>query len=380
MVRHARAELADPVRNPYDTFVRARWRDRRTRALWVLIGPFAESSAPAGADGAIQALVELPRMVPVALTLPLRILQLPFLGPPPTASVTAVQAERYLRLAPDGAHAGEVSGWLLAYEEGRDNYVAALRVAEARDPGGDHAGLREQAARQALSVAEREERSDFRHALLAGVARRFQGTQVGDEAGRLLRSEREAFTPQRVAISRGFLLENPEVTGVRGLDLDPALLDGDASNGELHPDGVALVGGRVLELSFVGASGDEDDPADTRHEQVSAEQLGRLVARLEETSFRNALLDEGDPIRPDAQRDQWFERARLGLADDIDPRATAQASFAYRGLRERYGLVRRREPVLPFDIVVQGSLADLSLGAFPRMRAPEVTEDALLYE
>jgi hypothetical protein len=380
MVRHAEAELADPVRNPYDTFVRARWRDRRARALWVLIGPFAEAGPPRGAEGAVETLVELPRAIPVALTLPLRIVQLPWLPPPATASVTAVQAERYLRLAPAGVHAHEVSRWLQGYEEGRDNHLAALRLAEARDPGGDHADLREKAARQTLEVARREERSDLRHALLAGVARRFPGTQAGDEAGRLLRSERDELTPQRVAISRGFLAENPELAGVRGLDLDPALLDGDARNGELHPDGVALVGGRVLELSFVGASGDEDDPAETRREQVSRERLARLVARLEETSFRNALLDEGDPIQPDAQRDQWFERARLGLADDIDPRATSQASFTYQGMRDRYGLVRRREPLLPFDIVVQGSLTDLSLGAFPRMRAPEPPEDALLYE
>ena len=49
-------------------------------------------------------------------------------------------------------------------------------------------------------------------------------------------------------------------------------------------------------------------------------------------------------------------------------------------MRERYGMVRRREPLLPFDLVLQGSLADLSLGAFPRMRGPEHPKDALLYE
>ena len=34
---------------------------------------------------------------------------------------------------------------------------------------------------------------------------------------------------------------------------------------------------------------------------------------------------------------------------------------------------------LPFDIVVQGSLTDLTLGAFPRMRTPDETPDAVLY-
>jgi hypothetical protein len=48
-------------------------------------------------------------------------------------------------------------------------------------------------------------------------------------------------------------------------------------------------------------------------------------------------------------------------------------------MRERYGLVRGRESVLPFDLVVQGSLQDLSLGAFPRWRPPKETPDAFLY-
>ena len=72
--------------------------------------------------------------------------------------------------------------------------------------------------------------------------------------------------------------------------------------------------------------------------------------------------------------------ARLGLTELPPVGAGGEASFAYRGLRERYGVVRRREPILPFDIVVQGSLSDLSLGAFPRLREPRPTADASLYE
>jgi hypothetical protein len=48
-------------------------------------------------------------------------------------------------------------------------------------------------------------------------------------------------------------------------------------------------------------------------------------------------------------------------------------------MRERYGLVRGRESILPFEIVVQGSLPDVSLGVFPRMRPPRATPDAVLY-
>lgn len=380
MVRHARAALADPVRNPFDTFEAARSRDRRRRALWLAIGPFAESEAPDSPDDALVTLVELPRMAQVLVTFPLRLLQWPFASPMSTSKVTAVQARRYLSLHPHGVHADEVMDWLESYEKSRSNPLAALAVAEQRDPEGDHEDLREEAARQMLRVALREERSDLRRAMLAGVTRRFPETEAGDTAGRRVREETQESTPHRIAITRGFLLENPEVAGPRGADLDPALLDEDGRNGELHPNGLALVGGRVVELSYLGPSGDEDDEPEIRYVQLSPERYARLVARLEETSFRNALLEKEDDVVPDAYRDAHFERARLGLTDDVDDRPTARSSFAYTGMRERYGLVRRREPVLPFDIVVQGSLADLSLGAFPRMRSSEEPEDALLYE
>jgi hypothetical protein len=51
----------------------------------------------------------------------------------------------------------------------------------------------------------------------------------------------------------------------------------------------------------------------------------------------------------------------------------------YESLRERYGVVRGRDSILPFDLVFQGSLFDLSLGAFPRWRQPKETPDAFLY-
>jgi hypothetical protein len=57
----------------------------------------------------------------------------------------------------------------------------------------------------------------------------------------------------------------------------------------------------------------------------------------------------------------------------------AESNFSYTGMRERYGMVRSRESILPFDLVIQGSLADLSLGAFPRIRTPRETPDAYLY-
>ena len=56
-------------------------------------------------------------------------------------------------------------------------------------------------------------------------------------------------------------------------------------------------------------------------------------------------------------------------------RSSAESTYAFIGLRERYGLVRGRESILPFELVVQGSLPDVSIGVFPRMRTPRPTPD-----
>lgn len=380
MARHAEAARRDPVRNAYGAWREARGRERRRTLAWLLLGPLLQGPGD-GVTGAIRYLLDLPLRLQGAALLPVRLIELPWRGPTPGDDATAVYARRYLARRPRGDHAEAVSDWLEAHERAHDNYVGALRVAEGR-PDPDDAeldALRERAAQQAFDVAAKEERRDLRARLLLNVAKTFPETRAGREAGERARKEAVEHTPHRIALSRGFLRENPEVAGPQGLGLAPGLLDGDPSNGELHPDGVALVGGRDLEISLLAPSGDEDDEPERRTVRVSDAHLARLVARLEETSFRNALVDPDDALEPDAQRDVVFERARLGLADDVDTRPTAEARYAYRGMRERYGMVRSRESILPFDIVVQGSLADFSLGAFPRWRKPPETPDALLY-
>ncbi len=132
-------------------------------------------------------------------------------------------------------------------------------------------------------------------------------------------------------------------------------------------------------MSYLARSGDEDDPAQRVRETLSEEHLARVVSQLEETSYRNMLLDPDADVAPDARRDLFFERVRLGLADEVDRRPAASSDYAYRGLRERYGMVRAREPILPFDLVLQGSFHSLSIGAFPRFRPPKETPDAILF-
>ena len=112
---------------------------------------------------------------------------------------------------------------------------------------------------------------------------------------------------------------------------------------------------------------------------MSEERLARLVSKLEETSLRNALLDPLAAPDPDAPRDLFVERARLGVVDRPDRRAAARSEYAFVGVREKYGIVRMRESLLPVDFVIQGSFPDLGFGAFPRLHQPKLTPDAVLF-
>jgi hypothetical protein len=142
---------------------------------------------------------------------------------------------------------------------------------------------------------------------------------------------------------------------------------------------VALLGGSIVEVNYLAADGDPSSPPQAERERLGPEEMARVVSVLEETTFRNSLLEVDAPIVADADRDAFFERLRLGLADQIDARPEAGSSYASRGMRERSGMVRSRDSILPFDLVLRGSLSDLSLGAFPRFRPPRETPDAFLY-
>jgi hypothetical protein len=272
--------------------------------------------------------------------------------------------------------------WLFAYEKDRGNWPAALRLAEFRPDveRAERAELVERAARQQLAAADRAARRDLRGSILQGVVREYPDSDAGRDAGRRARSELETASAQRIRVTRGFLEENPRVAGSGGLGLSPNLLDGDRRNGELHPQGVSFLGGRVLEFALLAESGDEDDPPATVRRHIDADRLARAVAMLDETARVNPQLDPDEEFEADASRDVFFERARLGLADEPDTRAAAESTYVFRGLRERYGIVRGRDSILPFDLVLSGSLEDLSLAAFPRWREPRRTPDAFLYE
>jgi hypothetical protein len=294
---------------------------------------------------------------------------------------TAVLGYRYLGLEPEGAHAREVMHWLLDYEESRGNYVGALRVADFLpdfDPD-ERMALADRASLQTLTSAERVRRPDRRHQALRLTTTEYPDTEAGTAAGKRIRWELENATPQQIRVTRSFLKENPRVAGPNGLGIDPRLVNDDVEDGELHPMGVSFLGGRVLRFHLLPASGDEDDAPEDVDKTVSKERIARLASVLDETTRRNQLLDSDDVLGADADRDRFLERARLGLVEHPDTRPTAQSTYVYESMRERYGLVRGRESVLPFDLVFQGSFADFQLGAFPRWRPPKETPDAFLY-
>jgi hypothetical protein len=381
IARHARSWLESPELSPYRAYRRERWRNRRQLALFVVAGPWFRGPPDRGLPAPVEWLLDLPALPQVLLGSPIRLLQLPWTDPMPAELAAAIQAKRYLARFPRGEHAGEVAAWLGDFEADRGNAIGALHAARLA-PAPDAAELREleeAAAAQALEVASGERSRALRFRMYRDLLREFPDTASARTAGIAFREELLDATPQRVRISRGFLVENPAVAGPLGLGLSPQLLDGDASNGELHPDGVTLLGGGEIEVAYRAPGRDEKAAPESRREPISSEALARVVSLVDETALRNSLLDSDDAYLADAQRDVFFERARLELGDDPAARVGASASFSYRGMRERYGMVRARESILPFDLVLQGSLWDFSLGAFPRWRAPRETPDAYLY-
>jgi hypothetical protein len=378
--RHAEALVENPAQHPWRAFRRARSASRWEQAGWIFFGPLVEGPRDLDLPRPVEWLIDFPLFIEMLTTFPNRLLRYPWLAPWPFGGEAAAHARRYLALAPDGAHAESASGWLEGWERRRGNWLAAFEVAEAagRDPRA-LAKLRERAADQALAGALRQRRRDLRVDGLRQVARSFSGTPASAEAAAAARRELEEATVQHIRISRQFLIENPAVAGPDGIGLRAELLDGEAANGELHPQGVILTGGRELAFQLLAESGKASDPPVARRQSVSIERLARLVSLLDETATRNFVVDPGDVLAPDAGRDRFFEQARLGVADAADTRPTAASSYAFIGMRERYGLVRGRESILPFEIVVQGSLPDVSLGVFPRMRPPRATPDAVLY-
>jgi hypothetical protein len=381
MTRHARQLLDDDWQNPWDAYLRLRRSGRRQALAFRFAGEWMNRPQYPNIWPPVAYLIDLPTIAMTIAMAPVRALISPFTGFPDFQRATALAAYRYLLRHPEGDHQQEVLAWLYDYERSGDHYGRALRLADLIPdfPADERTLLVEKTADEQVEHLDRIDRRDQRASVLRGIATEYPDSKGGRSAGLKAREELEKASPQNIRISRGFLLENPSVASDSGLGLSPSLLNGDPTDGELHPDGVVLRGGRVLEILLRSEGRDEDAPAESRVRRISKRRLTRLTSALDEAIRRNDLVDAGARFAADANRETYLEQARLGLTDEADLRPTAESSFVYKSLRERYGAVRGRDSLLPFDLVFRGSLGDFSLGAFPRWRPPPETEDAFLY-
>lgn len=371
MARHAALVVVDPEQNPYAHYEVAKAQERGRIVRWLLLGKFASGPRERDLPTPVEWLIDLVPMTYSVLMTPLRAMQVPnarvqFGGPVLHAG------NRYLAHFPEGEHAAEVREDLEQRYADAGQWTRALALQEARpDPDPEQVSdYRERISERTLEYAEGRPRLRARLEIYRAVASEYPETRAGKRATRLLGEEMQKLTPQEIRVSREFLRENPAAWAPGALSLRPQLMDGNRRNGELAESGVTLLGRTVVRLDLDG-----DEPVTV---EVPPGQFARFVAALEEASNRQLATDEQDHASHDPQRDVFFERARLGLLSQADVRPTASSHAVFLGSDEKDG-VRRRESVLPVDVVLQGGLEDFGFAAVPQIRLPHESPDAFLY-
>jgi hypothetical protein len=370
--RQAGALLADPSRSAWLHYQTAVSADDRARLGWIAVGRFANGAQHRNLWRPIEYLVDLPGLAMAIGTFPLRIAQYPS-ARSQFGNGVLLAGERYTARYPDGPHAEEVNRELESLYALHGQPSAALRHAQARrepDPK-KIAEYRAQVAAQLLAAADKQTRMDVHMGYLAAVAREYPDTPSAAEARKKFAEEKAAASPQRIRLTREFLLEHPSLWAPGALGLRPELLDGKRANGEIAETGVTLLGKNVVEISL-----EDREPV---RSLVPAEDFARFVAQLEETSHTSLARDDREKAVPDAARDAFFASSRLGvIASDSRPAARSDAVF--ESTEEKHGSVRSRDSILPVELVLHGDLETLGLSAFPRIRLPEASPDTLFYQ
>ena len=382
MARHAAWLTQNTREDPYLAFRRLKSSQSWALFRYRILADWTRGTRYPNLPKPVAYLIESPGVAQTVATTPIRLIFGAWNDHPDFDQPTAVAAYRYLGLEPSGEHRREVLEWLVDYEQGRGNAVAALRNAdfiEYFEPE-RREKLLEEASEQALAGATRIRRVDEQQRVLREVARQFPDTDAGNAAGTLAREQALDHSPQRIRVTKSFFEANPRVAGEDGLGLRPELLNERTEDGELHPEGVTFLGGQRIMIALLDEDGDEDAEPAYVFRTVSQRRIGRTAALIDTTARKNQLIDPDEQLGSDGDRDQYIERAALGLTSEVDDRPSARSTYVYRSMRERYGMVRSRESVLPVDLVFQGNFTDLSLNAFPRWRPPKKTPDSFLYE
>jgi hypothetical protein len=372
MARHAAVTVIDPDQNPYAYYEAALDAEQEQIGAWLLLGKFASGPRDRGLPEPFEWLIDAVPMVYAFAMTPFRALQYSNARAQFGGSVLFA-GDRYLAHFPDGAHAEEIRADLEERYDVRGQWTRALALHEAREaPDAETiASYRKRIADRSLDYAQSQPLARTRIEVFRAIASEYPETAAGKQATRLFGEEMEKSTPQQIRVSREFLDENPAVWAPGALALRPELMDGNSRNGELAPPGVTLLGRTVVRLAL-----DEQEPVTV---EVPPQQFARFVAALEEASNRQLATDERDRASHDPQRDVFFERAKLGLLDRADMRPTATSHAVFLGSTEKYGMVRRRDSILPVDVVLQGGLEDFGFAAVPKIRLPRESPDAFLY-
>jgi hypothetical protein len=372
MARHAAHVLADSEQNPYRAYRRALREQRGALLRWVMLGRLARGPAERGLPRPLEYALDSLALPVVVVSMPLRLLALP--AARARASPPILRAgERYLARYPQGAHAARLHRDLESRSARAGLPARALEHNRARGGRARRAArYREQLAAGLLDAANRERRPDMRAAVYAELLGRYGDTRSAERGRRELGDLLRESSPQQIRLSRAFLLEHPALVAPDALALRAELVDGEEDNGEMGEEGVTLLGGRFVRVAL-----EEREP---KIEAVPAANLARLAALLDETAYRALAGDARERPDPDPQRDSFLERARLQLLDAPDRRPSARSEAEYLSSREKHGWMPRRESILPFEVVVQGDLETLGLGAAPRLRLPDPGADAFLYE
>jgi hypothetical protein len=373
MPRHALWIRTDPEQDPYLHYRRALRAEREDRGLYLLLGQKRRGPTRRGLPRPLEWVLDAPGFVTAIVLSPIRVLRYPWTRKQFGGAAVIDAGERYLRHFPHGAHADEVHGELEGRYVSRGRWGRALmHHQERRQPdSGTVRRYREKVAEQALGAARLERRWDVRAVLYREVLSEYADTPQADTARRELRELLTETTPQSIRLSREFLIENPELWGPGALGLRRELFDGDHENGELAEEGVTLIGQTYVELTLEGR-----EPAVAA---LPPEQFAHFVALLQEVQYRLLVTDERERPQIDPQRDLFFERARLGLLGRPDTRPTAFSDATFLSSREKHGFIRRKEPIIPVELVVRGGLEEFGFAAYPRILAPAESEDVWLY-
>ncbi len=371
MARHSARVVRDPEQNPYAALRKARSHARRESVAWIALGNSRDGPPHRNLWRPLEYVLGLPGIAVAIATFPVRLMQYPFSSTRFSGPVLHA-GEQYLAHWPHGEHAEEVHAELegLYAERGIWSQALAHQRARAHPDPERIARYRSHIAERALLAAEGQRALDVQLALYRMVITEYGDTSYAATARERLRELVRDYTPQRIRVSRAFLVEHPALWAGDALALRKALLDGKDRNGEIAEEGITLIGGTNVRIPFVSG-----EPI---VERIPGERFARFVSLLELESYERLLADARETPSPDPQRDAFFESARLGVVEA--PRPTAASEAVYLSSREKFGLVKRRDSILPVELVLQGGLEDLGFSAFPRIIAPPEAPDAFLYE